>query len=54
MADLTLAGVSKAYGRTEVLLVDSPAHPGDLLLLRVTDAAHNVVTFDLSDRSMPR
>ncbi len=41
-------------GRTEVLLVDPPAHPGDLLLLRVTDAAHNVVTFDLSDRSKPR
>jgi hypothetical protein len=35
-------------GRTEVLLVDLPSHPGDLLLLRVTDAAHNVVTFDLS------
>jgi hypothetical protein len=35
-------------GRTEVLLVDVPDHPGDLLLLRVTDAAHNVVTFDLS------
>jgi hypothetical protein len=35
-------------GRTEVLLVDVPVHPGDLLLLRVTDAAHNVVTFDLS------
>ena len=41
-------------GRTEVLLVDPPAHPGDLLLLRVTDAAHNVVTFDLSDRSKSR
>jgi hypothetical protein len=34
-------------GKTETLLV-SPAPKGGLLLLRVTDAAYNVVTFDLS------
>ncbi len=34
-------------GRTETLLIE-PGKPGDLLLLRVTDAAHNVTTFDLS------
>ena len=36
-------------GRTETLLVPA-GKPGDLELLRVTDAAHNVVTFDLSQR----
>ncbi|HEY0510296.1 MAG TPA: hypothetical protein VGH73_00230 [Thermoanaerobaculia bacterium] len=34
-------------GRTETLLIE-PGKPGDLLLLRVTDAAHNVITFNLS------
>jgi hypothetical protein len=34
-------------GRTETLLIE-PAKPGDLLLLRVTDAAHNVITFNLT------
>ncbi len=34
-------------GRTETLLI-APAKPGDLLLLRVTDAAHNVTTFNLT------
>ncbi|HEY0783113.1 MAG TPA: hypothetical protein VGE98_11695, partial [Thermoanaerobaculia bacterium] len=35
-------------GRTETLLLDVPAEKGALLLLRVTDAAWNVITFDLS------
>jgi hypothetical protein len=35
-------------GQTETLLVES-GNPGVLLLLRVTDAAYNVVTFNLSD-----
>jgi hypothetical protein len=34
-------------GRTEVLLIP-PGKAGDLELLRVTDAAHNVVTFNLT------
>ncbi len=34
-------------GRTETLLIET-AKPGDLLLLRVTDAAHNVITFNLT------
>jgi hypothetical protein len=34
-------------GRTETLLIES-GKPGDLRLLRVTDAAHNVITFSLS------
>jgi hypothetical protein len=34
-------------GRTEVLLIP-PGEAGDLALLRVTDAAHNVVTFNVS------
>jgi hypothetical protein len=34
-------------GRSEVLLLAVPA-PSTLILLRVTDAAHNVTTFDLS------
>jgi hypothetical protein len=34
-------------GRTETLLIPA-GKPGDLELLRVTDAAHNVITFDLS------
>jgi hypothetical protein len=34
-------------GRTETLLVP-PGKPGDLMLLRVTDAAHNVITFNLN------
>jgi len=34
-------------GRTETLLIET-GKPGDLMLLRVTDAAHNVVTFNLS------
>jgi hypothetical protein len=34
-------------GRTEVLLIP-PGEAGDLGLLRVTDAAHNVITFNLS------
>ena len=33
-------------GRTETLLIPA-GKPGDLVLLRVTDAAHNVVTFNL-------
>ncbi len=33
--------------RTETLLIET-AKPGDLLLLRVTDAAHNVITFNLT------
>lgn len=36
-------------GRTETLLIP-PGQPGDLALLRVTDAAHNVITFNLTDR----
>jgi hypothetical protein len=36
-------------GRTETLLIPA-GKPGDLGLLRVTDAAHNVITFDLSQR----
>jgi hypothetical protein len=35
--------------KTETLILD-PAPQGGLLLLRVTDAAYNVVTFDLSNR----
>jgi hypothetical protein len=35
--------------KTETLLL-TPAPKGQLLLLRVTDAAYNVVTFDLSNR----
>jgi hypothetical protein len=35
--------------KTETLVLD-PAPQGGLLLLRVTDAAYNVVTFDLSSR----
>jgi hypothetical protein len=35
--------------KTETLILD-PAPKGGLLLLRVTDAAYNVVTFDLSNR----
>jgi hypothetical protein len=34
-------------GRTETLLLE-PGEPGSLVLLRVTDAAHNVTTFDLT------
>jgi hypothetical protein len=34
-------------GRTEILLIDA-GKPGDLALLRVTDAAQNVVTFNLT------
>lgn len=34
-------------GRTEILLIPA-GQPGDLELLRVTDAAQNVITFDLS------
>src|SRR4030095_2876642 len=34
-------------GRTEILLIP-PGEAGDLGLLRVTDAAHNVVTFNLT------
>ena len=34
-------------GRTEVLLIEA-GKPGDLALLRVTDAAQNVVTFNLT------
>jgi hypothetical protein len=34
-------------GRTETLLIE-PGKPRDLMLLRVTDAAHNVITFNLS------
>lgn len=34
-------------GRTETLLLE-PGKNGALLLLRVTDAAYNVITFDLS------
>jgi hypothetical protein len=37
-------------GRAETLLLDVPAKAG-LILLRVTDAAHNVTTFDLSARA---
>jgi hypothetical protein len=40
-------------GRSETLLLepggDPDGKPG-LVLLRVTDAAHNVVTFNLTDR----
>jgi hypothetical protein len=36
-------------GRTETLLI-APGKPGDLGLLRVTDAAHNVITFNLSQQ----
>lgn len=41
-------------GRSETLLIETggdpqkPGDPGGLLLLRVTDAAYNVITFDLS------
>ncbi|HEX9942943.1 MAG TPA: hypothetical protein VGG03_13070 [Thermoanaerobaculia bacterium] len=35
-------------GRTEVLLIEPPGKPEDLGLLRVTDAAHNVITFNLT------
>jgi hypothetical protein len=35
-------------GQTETLLVEA-GNPGGLLLLRVTDAAYNVVTFNLSE-----
>jgi IMP dehydrogenase/GMP reductase len=34
-------------GRTETLLIE-PGKPGDLGLLRVTDAAYNVITFNLT------
>ncbi|HSK74875.1 MAG TPA: WD40 repeat domain-containing protein [Thermoanaerobaculia bacterium] len=34
-------------GRTETLLIEA-GEPGSLVLLRVTDAAHNVITFDLT------
>lgn len=34
-------------GRTEILLIE-PGEPGSLVLLRVTDAAHNVTTFNLT------
>ncbi len=34
--------------QTETVLVDADPASGSLLLLRVTDAAYNVVTFDLS------
>ncbi len=34
-------------GRTEILLIEA-GKPGDLALLRVTDAAQNVVTFNLT------
>lgn len=34
--------------QTETLVVDAEPGPGGLLLLRVTDAAYNVITFDLS------
>ncbi|HEX4495740.1 MAG TPA: hypothetical protein VIE43_08740 [Thermoanaerobaculia bacterium] len=33
--------------RTETLLIE-PGKPGDLVLLRVTDAAHNVITFNVT------
>ena len=33
-------------GRTETLLIET-GKPGDLMLLRVTDAAHNIITFNL-------
>ena len=36
-------------GRTETLLIE-PGKPDDLLLLRVTDAAHNVITFNLTQQ----
>ncbi|HEX3127012.1 MAG TPA: WD40 repeat domain-containing protein [Thermoanaerobaculia bacterium] len=36
-------------GQTETLVVDSESKPGGLLLLRVTDASYNVVTFNLSE-----
>jgi hypothetical protein len=38
-------------GQAETLVVEPgpPGHPGGLLLLRVTDAAYNVVTFNLSE-----
>ncbi|MFL6260310.1 MAG: hypothetical protein ACJ76Y_11410 [Thermoanaerobaculia bacterium] len=36
-------------GRTETLLIE-PGKPGDLLLLRVTDAAHNITTFNLTSQ----
>ncbi|HKV10644.1 MAG TPA: hypothetical protein VJ725_21060, partial [Thermoanaerobaculia bacterium] len=34
-------------GRTETLLIEA-GEPGSLVLLRVTDAAHNVITFNLT------
>jgi hypothetical protein len=34
-------------GRTETLLIEA-GEPGSLMLLRVTDAAHNVITFNLT------
>ena len=34
-------------GRTETLLIPS-VKPGDLVMLRVTDAANNVITFNLN------
>ena len=34
-------------GRTETLLIP-PVKPGDLVMLRVTDAANNVITFNLN------
>jgi hypothetical protein len=34
-------------GRTETLLIP-PVKPGDLVMLRVTDAANNVITFQLN------
>lgn len=40
-------------GRTEVLLIE-PGEPGGLALLRVTDAAQNVVTFNLTSASQER
>ncbi len=39
-------------GRTEVFLIEA-GKPGDLGLLRVTDAAYNVVTFNLTPRLIP-
>jgi hypothetical protein len=35
-------------GRTETLLLAPEKDGGSLLLLRVTDAAYNVITFDLT------
>jgi len=39
-------------GQRETLILDTP-EPGELLLLRLTDAAFNVVTIDLTRRSNP-